>query len=77
MVDVFKDDLGPQFGLKLDDISTPKYLLRFSFCSERLKIMRARLPVAEVRKLSRLHVSYPYPLAIRNNLPTYIYPAPR
>lgn len=72
VVDLFKDDLGPQVNLKLNDNSTPKYLLRFSFRSERLKIMQLRLPVAEARKVYRPDISYPYPLVTKNDLPTYI-----
>lgn len=72
VADLFEDDLGPQVNLKLNDNLTPKYLLRFLFCSERLKIMCLRLPVAGVRKVSRPHISNPYPLVTKNDLPTYI-----
>jgi len=77
VVDLFKGDSGPQFNLKFSDISTPKYLLWFFFCTERLKIMEARLPVAEVRNIARPRISYLYALTTRNNIPTYIYPALR
>lgn len=57
VVDSFTDDLGPKFNLKL--IFQLINVLRFLFCSERLKIMRAGLPVAEVREVSRPYVSNP------------------
>lgn len=34
MVDLFIDDLGPKFKLKLGDISTRKHLLRFLLYSK-------------------------------------------
>lgn len=58
VVDLFTDDLGPKLNLKLNDISTHKPPLRF-FYSEMLKIMRSRLPVAEVQEVSRPYVSNP------------------
>ena len=59
VVDLFIDDLEPKLNLKLNDVSTRKHPLRFLFYSERLKIMRARLPVAEVREISGPYVSNP------------------